>query len=423
MNFKAAVLVGFALIYIGCADREKEMTAPSIRLRGFPAYFVQPTYESVLYGPDQYGSGDDEDNDDDDSGSGIEMKSQQIRNVSMVKVISKQSQRYLTSQWMTVFIPSVYTFVFATSLPLNCLSVLMFLFKLKVKKPAMVYMVNLAIADILFVSLLPFKISYHFAGNDWSFGSEMCRLVTAAFYCNMYCTVLLVTCISIDRFLAVVYPMRSLPWRSKGRASLICVGMWFIAIGSVIPLLLKEQTTKIPELGITTCHDVLDLSEFQSYYLYYFPIFCFFFFFVPLIVTSACYVGIIRCLSSTNVANKCKKTRAIFLTIAVFSVFIICFTPTNILLFIHYIYFSNGSSELTYFAYLISVSISSISCCIDPLIYYYASSQCQRQLRNLLCCTSDLETSSSCSQMENRTSRTVAYSSIYNSSIYKKLLA
>uniref|UniRef100_A0A8C3KJ38 Proteinase-activated receptor 1 n=1 Tax=Calidris pygmaea TaxID=425635 RepID=A0A8C3KJ38_9CHAR len=343
------------------------------------------------------------------------------------RTVSVQTARYLTSPWLTRFVPSVYTFVLALSLPLNVAAILVFLKKMKIEKPAVVYMLNLAFADVLFVSVLPFKIVYHFSGNNWVFGPEMCRFITAAFYCNMYCSIMLMTSISFDRFLAVVYPMQSLGWRTLTRASLICFIIWLVALTGVIPFLIREQTMEIPKLNITTCHDVLRESELHGYYLHFFSIFSSVFFVVPFVISTVCYVCIIRCLSSsTIVAKQNKKTRALLLCVAVFSVFVICFGPTNVLLLVHYIHFSyDNSLEYLYFAYLLCVCISSISCCIDPFIYYYASSQYQRQLFSLFNCkkTFDPNSSNSSGQSMSTTSRRATCSTNVNNSVYRKLLA
>ncbi|XP_007903567.1 proteinase-activated receptor 1-like [Callorhinchus milii] len=309
--------------------------------------------------------------------------------------ISKIAGQYLTGPWMTIFIPSVYTAVIAMSLPLNCLAILLFLFKLKLKTPSIIFMVNLAIADLLFVLLLPLKISYHFSGNDWGFGSFTCRMVTGGFYAYMYCSVLLMMCISVDRFFAVVYPIRSVSWRSPKRASVLCIVMWVLAITGALPLFLSEQMVYISKLNITTCHDVLPLSTLQNHSLYYFPILCTLFFVLPLIVTSICYISIILTLSSSSLSTKCKKTRAISLAVLVLFVFIVCFAPTNILLLIHYLHFYHSASDSIYFAYLLCLCIGSVSSCIDPLIYYYASSLCQKHLQNLQCCGQATESGSS----------------------------
>ncbi|XP_006873366.1 PREDICTED: proteinase-activated receptor 1 [Chrysochloris asiatica] len=338
--------------------------------------------------------------------------------------ISKEASSYLTSPWLTLFVPAVYTGVFIMSLPLNIMAIVVFIMKMKIKKPAVVYMLHLATADVLFVTVLPFKISYYFSGSDWKFGSEMCRFVTAAFYCNMYASIMLMTVISIDRFLAVVYPMQSLSWRTLGRASFACLTIWAVAIGGVVPLVLKEQTTQVPGLNITTCHDVLNETMHNNYFVYYFTSFSAIFFFVPLAISTVCYVSIIRCLSSSTVAQQSKKTRALFLSAAVFCIFIICFGPTNVLLIMHYSLFSSNSSmESAYFAYLLCVCVSSLSCCIDPLIYYYASSDCQRHLYSILCCKESSGPISYNSSGQLMTSKMDTCSTNLNSSIYKKLLA
>ncbi|MBV99682.1 Proteinase-activated receptor 1, partial [Eschrichtius robustus] len=337
--------------------------------------------------------------------------------------ISKDASGYLTSTWLTVFIPSVYTGVFLVSLPLNIMAIIVFILKMKIKKPAVVYMLHLAMADVLFVSVLPFKISYYFSGSDWRFGSAMCRFITAAFYCNMYASIMLMTVISIDRFLAVVYPMQSLSWRTLGRASFTCLAIWAMAIAGVVPLLLKEQTTQVPGLNITTCHDVLNQTLLEGYYSYYFSAFSAVFFFVPLIISTVCYVSIIRSLSSSAVANQSKKSRALFLSAAVFCIFVLCFGPTNVLLILHYAFLSHNSmTEAAYFAYLLCVCVSSISCCIDPLIYYYASSECQRYLYSILCCKESSDPSSYNSSGQLMASKMDTCSSNLNSSVYKKLL-
>ncbi|CAI5787419.1 proteinase-activated receptor 1-like [Podarcis lilfordi] len=312
--------------------------------------------------------------------------------------IKKQAEKYLTGPWMTRFVPSLHTAVVIFSLPLNITAILMFVVKIGLKKPTVVYMLNLATADVLFVSVLPFKIAYNFSGNNWIFGPVMCHFVTAAFYCNMYCSVLLMMVISVDRFLAVVYPMQSLSWRTARRASLVCFLIWLLAIAGVIPLLVNEQTQRLSLLNITTCHDTLDISVIMDIFRYNFSVLSILFFFIPLLISVTCYVCIIRKLSSSSVATKtAKKRRAILLSVAVLSSFIICFGPTNVLLLVHNLRISPDQPlESLYFAYSLAVCIGTINCCIDPLIYYYASSECQKQVWDLLCYKkqSDLEQSS-----------------------------
>ncbi|XP_051551863.1 proteinase-activated receptor 1-like [Myxocyprinus asiaticus] len=300
--------------------------------------------------------------------------------------ISQETSKFLTGYVVTTVIPTIYTLVFIISVPLNLLALVMFVRKVRPKKPAVIYMMNLACADLLFVLVLPFRIAYHFNGNNWIYGAGMCRLVTAAFYGNMYCSVLLMMCISVDRFMAVVYPMDSLTWRSPQTASIVCGAMWLLSIGGVMPLLVSNQTIHLPDLGIITCHDVLDIHHLREYYLYFFPILSSLFFFIPLIFSTVCYMRIIQALCAANVENRAKKTRAVFMGVTVFAVFVICFTPTNIILLSHYVQFAHKYNDTSYAAYLVSMCIGSVSCCLDPLIYYFGSSQCQKQVLAYLKC-------------------------------------
>lgn len=269
---------------------------------------------------------------------------------------------------------------------MNLIATLLFGCHIRPRKPAIIYMLNLACADLLFALLLPFKIFYNFYGNNWIFGSFLCRVVTAAFYCNMYCSVLLIMCISIDRFLAVVYPIRSLTWRSPQMAWAVCGAMWLLALFGVLPLLITEQTLYLSDLDITTCHDVQDQEILQVLHVYFFPIYSTVFFFVPLVFTVVFYVRIIQALAATNVDNRSKKSRAIIMTALVLVVFVVCFTPTNVILMIHYVQLDQDSGDGSYQAYLLSLCLGTVSCCLDPLVYYFGSSQCQRQVLALLRC-------------------------------------
>ncbi|XP_004586383.2 proteinase-activated receptor 1 [Ochotona princeps] len=337
--------------------------------------------------------------------------------------ISQEASEYLGSPWLRLFVPTVYTGVLVVSLPLNLTAIAVFLLRMKVKKPAVVYMLHLATADVLFTAVLPFKISYYYSGSDWRFGPELCRVVTAAFYCNMYASIMLMTAISVDRFLAVLYPMQSLSWRTLGRASLVCLAIWALALAGVVPLLLQEQTVQVPGLNLTTCHDVLSERLLRGFYAYYFSAFATIFFFVPLAICTVCYASILRCLSSSAVSDRGRKSRALLLSAAVFCIFLLCFGPTNVLLVLHYSFLPHGpSTEAAYFAYLLCVCVSSVSCCLDPLLYYFASSECQRQLCSLLCHRDSADVAS-CNSSGQLMASKGDTSSHLNRSVYKKLLA
>lgn len=309
--------------------------------------------------------------------------------------ISEEALLFLTGPVSTVLIPSFYTLVCLISAPINICAVLAFARRIRPKKPAAIYMLNLACADLLFAMLLPFKISYHFGGNNWVFGPLMCRVVTAAFYWNMYCSVLLIACISVDRLLAVVYPIDSLSWRSPRNVLTACVAMWVLSFAGSVPLVLSDQTVHLRELDITTCHDVQSSDRLIGHYkIYFIALFCALFF-LPLLVTVVSYARVIWSLSRVPrgvPGSSRRRTRAVVMALTVLVMFVLCFTPTNCLLLAHYLQFNEGlersrkAPDGSYALYLVFLCLGSLNCLLDPLVYYFGSSQCQRQLSSVLKC-------------------------------------
>lgn len=360
----------------------------ALQPRTFSSHFVVVTDDPVDYLDLSLLDGFQEDG---DAGSGLKAEPVSKHGVHRVPArkqyfVSEETKSFLQGPLLTTFVPTVYTLVFITSVPLNLIATLLFGCRMRPRKPAVIYMLNLACADLLFGLLLPFKISYHYHGNDWVYGSFLCRVVTAAFYCNMYCSVLLIMCISIDRFLAVVYPIRSLTWRRPRAASAACAAMWALALSGVSPLLVSEQTLRLSDLNITTCHDVQDPEVLQAYHVYFFPVYSAVFFFVPLVSTVVLYARVIQALAAASVSQRSKKTRAVVMTALVLVVFVVCFTPANVLLVVHHVQLGRRSGDASYRAYLLSLSAGSVSCCLDPLVYYFGSSQCQRRVAALLRC-------------------------------------
>uniref|UniRef100_A0A3Q0RDG4 Proteinase-activated receptor 1 n=1 Tax=Amphilophus citrinellus TaxID=61819 RepID=A0A3Q0RDG4_AMPCI len=308
--------------------------------------------------------------------------------------LSDHALMFLTGPVSTILLPSFYTLVCSISVPINVCALLAFARGIRPKKPAAIYMLNLAFADLLFALMLPFKISYHFEGNNWKFGSVMCRVVTAAFYWNMYCSVLLIACISVDRLLAVVYPIDSLAWRSPRNTIIACVTMWVLSFAGSVPLITSDQTFHLSELNITTCHDVQSQQKI-IWLKIYFLILCCVLFFLPLLITVVSYTRVIWSLSSIQhrlPGSSRKRTRATVMVLTVLVIFVLCFMPTNCFLLAHYLQFNEGlkksreAPDGSYALYLVFLCLGSLNCLLDPLLYYFGSSQCQKQLSNMLKC-------------------------------------
>uniref|UniRef100_A0A8C1RG56 G-protein coupled receptors family 1 profile domain-containing protein n=1 Tax=Cyprinus carpio TaxID=7962 RepID=A0A8C1RG56_CYPCA len=278
--------------------------------------------------------------------------------------------------------------------PKNALALVTFTCKIREKKPAVIYMSHLACVDLLFTLLLPLKIHYQLNASDWVFGEAACRVITAAYYCYMYCSILLMMCISVDRLLAVVFPIASLTWRKARKATFICTLVWLLALAGTVPLLSMRQTFKIKNVGVT-CHDALihDDPKDQLYMYLFFILSCLYYF-VPLIVTLVSYSTIIYALrtKSNQLAKSSslseKRRRAVIMAFTVLMVFVICFAPTNGILLYHCVQLAttkinSREGDSSYAAYLVAVCLGSVSVFLDPLLYYYGSSQMRQKINSV----------------------------------------
>ncbi|NXA84587.1 PAR2 protein, partial [Thryothorus ludovicianus] len=330
----------------------------------------------------------------------------------------------LTGKLTTVFLPIVYIFVFVIGLPSNAMALWVFFFRTKKKHPAVIYMVNLALADLLFVVWFPLKISYHLNGNNWLFGEGLCKVFVGFFYGNMYCSILFMTCLSVQRYWVVVNPI--VHSKKKSEIALgISIAIWILILLGTIPLYLVNQTASISDLNITTCHDVLPENVLAHDMFTYFLSLATGLFLIPAIITAVAYILMIKTLSASviDASTGKKRKRAIKLIIVVLSMYLICFTPSNVLIIVHYSLLKAYSQSHLYVWYITSLCLSTLNSCIDPFIYYYISKDFRDNLKYALLCrsvrtTQRMQVSLSSSRYTKKSSSYSSNSSRTNKSTY-----
>ncbi|XP_072260764.1 proteinase-activated receptor 4 [Pyxicephalus adspersus] len=291
--------------------------------------------------------------------------------------LSETSMEYLKSPITILLIPFIYTIVFLVGLPANGLALWVLMTKVK-KMTSTVFLMNLAVADLLLILVLPFKILYYFLGNDWIFGEFMCRAVTSFFYGNMYCSVLLLMSISFDRYLAVVHPFFSRTFRSRAFAIAICSLSWLISVLCTIPLATMQQSYPLLNAEITVCHDALPRQEQAEYLVYYFMTTIAICYILPLVIIIFCYISVIQALIKSGE----KYVYAVKLSVLVLVIVIVFLTPSNVVLLIHYSEHCLKSYGNLYAVYMVCLTLSAINSCVDPFVYYYVSDEFRDKVRN-----------------------------------------
>ncbi|XP_056288755.1 proteinase-activated receptor 2-like [Pseudoliparis swirei] len=310
-------------------------------------------------------------------------------------VVDKATSDALKSNLTTVFLPIVYIVVFAVGLPTNALAIWVFLFRTKKKHPSSIYMANLALADLLFVIWVPLKISYHFNGNDWTYGEPLCKVMVGFFYGNMYCSILFITCLSVQRYWVVAHPLSQQRKNNKVAVG-VCVAIWAFVWLASTPLYLYEHTAAIKDPNVTTCHDVSvirdALNPFPSVRLpyYYFVFMGLVVFLVPCVVIVVAYVLLLGALGNSMGDDTAAKNRrrAVVLIAVVLVTFLVCFVPSNVMLVVHYSLLKDGVADNGYGFYVATLCLASLNSCLDPLIYYFVSEDFRNHVKNTLRCRS-----------------------------------
>lgn len=301
----------------------------------------------------------------------------------------------LKSALTTVFFPILYIVVFIVGLPANAMAIYVFLFRVKKKHPSSIYMANLALADLLFVIWLPLKIAYHLKGNDWTYGEPLCKVLISFFYGNMYCSILFIACLSMQRYWVVAHPLSQQRKNTKVAVG-VCVAVWVFIWLTTVPLYLYNHTAKLKDPNITTCHDVNviqdPLNPFPSVQLpfYYFIFTGLVVFLVPCVVIIVAYVLLLRALGNSMGDSSTVKNRqkAVVLIMTVLVTFVVCFIPSNIMLVLHYSLLKDGQTDNGYAFYMSTLCLASLNSCLDPFIYYFVSEDFRNHVKNTLLCRS-----------------------------------
>ena len=254
-----------------------------------------------------------------------------------------------------------------------------------------VFLVHLSVSDLLFALTLPGKITYFLLDFNWPFGEGLCRLTAFIFFVNTYSGIYLMTCVSVDRYLAVVRAQQGPRLREPGRAQLICAAVWVLATLQTAPLLGFTMTMRVA--GRLTC---MEYDSVQR--VFTLPVmvlvtsslsFC-----GPVVIILFCYVKIAVKLCRTARDNPLTSRgghhrRACLLTLVVLVAVAVCFVPYHL----HVIQFmvtkmlrQPTCSEQRAFKLCLqlTVCLMNLNCSIDPIVYFFASSRYRKWLRHFL---------------------------------------
>lgn len=302
-----------------------------------------------------------------------------------ITTLKEKQLKEIQAPTTNLYLPVLYLLAFIVGLPSNLLALWVLVFRTK-PLPSTVLLINLTVSDCLLLLVLPFRIVYHFQGNNWGLGEAFCRVVMAVFYGNMYGSICCLALVALDRYIALVHPFGARTLRSRRVSLYMTAAVWAVVLAAMLPLLVSRQTYMLDELQITTCHDALPEAAHESYFMPYFTTLFACCFVLPFAVVLYCHAAVLR----TLLAERKRYGHAVRVTVLVLLVFIVCVLPSNVLLLLTYADSSlDGDGEDIYVPYMISLAVCSFNSCIDPFIFYFVSAEFRQKARSALCCRGD----------------------------------
>nr|XP_008541062.1 PREDICTED: G-protein coupled receptor 20 [Equus przewalskii] len=124
---------------------------------------------------------------------------------------------------------AVHGVIFLAGLVLNGLALYVFCCRTRAKTPSVIYTINLVVTDLLVGLSLPTRFAVFYGTR----GCLRCAFPHVfSYFLNMHCSILFLTCICVDRYLAIVQPDGSRRWRQPACARVVCALVW-LAAGAV----------------------------------------------------------------------------------------------------------------------------------------------------------------------------------------------
>lgn len=117
-------------------------------------------------------------------------------------------------------------------------------FRLRRRTVASVWVLNLALSDLLATLTLPLFTFYLKSSSSWELGNPLCKIQASIFFLNMFVSAFLLAAISLDRWLLITKPVWSQNHRSVAAAWRLCVLGWLWAAANTFPYFFFRSVTE-----------------------------------------------------------------------------------------------------------------------------------------------------------------------------------
>lgn len=278
--------------------------------------------------------------------------------------------------------PTVYTLALVFGLPGNLAALVVFACRTARRTAFSVYISNLALADLLILCTLPFRIHYHVNGNDWVFGDVACRVTGILLFANIYLSMCFMTCICVDRYMATVHPHLYLKLHSPWCSVVVSAALWCaVTVAVLVFIFMGPLATGEENPGSRSCFENFAKAEWSSRLAAYSVLCLTFGSLLPSLIILVCYPLAARRISTIKTKTAQKAVRVIYTILAIT---LFCFLPSHVVYLLHLlrrmgVIQSCGAANVIYHARRVTMALVILNTCLDPVLYYVTTSHCNWQ--------------------------------------------
>ncbi|XP_009071552.1 PREDICTED: galanin receptor type 2-like [Acanthisitta chloris] len=285
-----------------------------------------------------------------------------------------------------IIVPVIFSLIFLVGTLGNGLVLAVLLRNGQVKyNTTNLFILNLAVADLCFIiCCVPFQATIYTL-DGWLFGAFACKTVHLLIYLTMYASSFTLAAVSVDRYLAIRYPLKSRNLRTTRNAGVAIVVIWSLSLLFAGPYLSYYQI--IHYHGVPICVPIwedqrrkaLDILTFVFGYL------------LPVTVVSLAYTRTIKFLWTSvdpieRISESRKAKRKVTkMIVAVAILFCLCWLPHHLVIlcfwFGHFPF-----NRATYACRLASHCLSYTNSCLNPIVYALISKHFRKRFKQVFTC-------------------------------------
>uniref|UniRef100_A0A8C9QWN9 Urotensin-2 receptor n=1 Tax=Scleropages formosus TaxID=113540 RepID=A0A8C9QWN9_SCLFO len=156
---------------------------------------------------------------------------------------SSEGMLVITSTFGTLL-----SLVYVVGVSGNVYTLMVMCHSIRFATPMYISIINLALADLLYLSTIPFVVCTYFL-KDWYFGDVGCRILLSLDLLTMHASIFTLTVMCTERYLAVTKPLDTVR-RSRNYRKTMAGGVWMLSLILTLPMMIMvNETTKQAQAG------------------------------------------------------------------------------------------------------------------------------------------------------------------------------